>query len=538
LSLDTETESLYNARLTISDHLSQILPRILSDETSEMPMWPADVFAIAASLLQRTGAYARAMDHWPPDGRESTWIDEVREAGKHWRQHWKDGSFTYLEQSWNVLLAKRSMGLDEIFADTDLLQALIELCAVADETSNQLGIFDKDGSSEPETEEEQDFDFQADSLLEESSSLCYEIHPSRLRVLPKMHTPQTGLTIRSFSLNLALVTTGEITPTWHIYPYLLGEKSIRILFVPWPRKVDADDIRPAPHLAREMRNMPSHFDFFEYEPSAPEDPVSYVDDLLKRVEKSGSSVDAILLPELALSDSEFESLRTILVEQNKVLIAGVRTPHADGVRCKNEARFAIPFYDTVAQAKHHRWKLDRGQIEQYSLTQLSPDKIWWEHIDLSSRECMFVSLGKGGVISVLICEDLARPDPVGDLIRAVAPNLVIALLMDGPQLKNRWPARYAASLANDPGSSVLSVTSIGMSSRSKPKDPKDDKSRVVGLWHSADGDFRELELPPGNDALILTLERTYEHEWTADGRDNNANAGIIRLTNCQAYPGT
>jgi hypothetical protein len=41
----------------------------------------------------------------------------------------------------------------------------------------------------------------------------------------------------------------------------------------------------------------------------------------------------------------------------------------------------------------------------------------------------------------------------------------------------------------------LSVTSIGMSSRSKAKDPKDDKSRVVGLWHSADGDFRELELP-------------------------------------------
>jgi hypothetical protein len=257
-------------------------------------MWPADVFAIAASLLQRTGGYARTIYHWPPDGRESTWIDEVCEAGKHWRQHWKDGSFTYLEQSWNVLLAKRSMGLDEISEDTDLLQALIELCAVADETSNQLGIFDKDGSSEPETEEEQNFDFQADSLLEESSSLCYEIHPSRLRFLPKMHTPQTGLTIRSFSLNLALVTTGEITPTWHIYPYLLGEKSIRILFVPWPRKVDADDFRPAPHLACEMRNMPSHFDFFEYEPSAPEDPVSYVDDLLRRVEKSGSSVDAIL----------------------------------------------------------------------------------------------------------------------------------------------------------------------------------------------------------------------------------------------------
>jgi hypothetical protein len=120
-------------------------------------------------------------------------------------------------------------------------------------------------------------------------------------------------------------------------------------------------------------------------------------------------------------------------------------------------------YDVLTQAKHHRWKLDRSQIEQYELTRLDTCKSWWEHIDLSSREFMFCSLGKGRVISVLVCEDLARPDPVGDLIRAVAPNLVIALLMDGPQLKTRWPARYAASLASDPGSSVLSVTSIGMS---------------------------------------------------------------------------
>jgi len=35
----------------------------------------------------------------------------------------------------------------------------------------------------------------------------------------------------------------------------------------------------------------------------------------------------------------------------------------------------------------------------------------------------------------LVCEDLARPDPVANIVRAVGPNLVIALLMDGPQTK-------------------------------------------------------------------------------------------------------
>jgi len=53
------------------------------------------------------------------------------------------------------------------------------------------------------------------------------------------------------------------------------------------------------------------------------------------------------------------------------------------------------------------------------------------------------------VLTVLICEDLARLDPVNDLVRAVGPNLVMSLLMDGPQLTTRWPARYATVLADD-----------------------------------------------------------------------------------------
>jgi hypothetical protein len=540
LEIEPETESLYNDPLTLADHLRQILPRILSDETSAMPIWPADVFAIATSLLQRTGAYTAAMDHWPPDGQEATWAEDVRTAGQHWRQHWNDGTFDYLDESWALLLQRQTLPIDELSQDTDLLRALIELSVVADESCAQMGIFDTHGSSTGVvTDEEIDFDLQADSLLEESSSLCYEIHPSRLRVLPKMHTPQTGLTIRSFSLNLALITVSEIRPKWEIFPSLFfGKKPIEMLFIPWPRKVESNDFRPAPRLPGEMRNMPNEFDFFEYEPTVPDSAVDYVLDLIKSVEDSGIEVNAILLPELALSNTEFDLLSKVVVDdQKKVLIAGVRTPHADGVRCKNEARFALPGFDTISQAKHHRWKLDRSQIERYELTELDPAKSWWEHIDISSREFMFLSLGKGRVLSVLVCEDLARPDPVGDLIRAVAPNLVIALLMDGPQVKNRWPGRYAASLANDPGSSVLSVTSIGMSVRSKVKDPKDDRSRVVGLWHSADGDFRELELKDNEKALILTLERGYEKEWTADGRNDNSNAGIIRLTNCQGYSG-
>ena len=523
--------------LTVLDYLAQILPRTQDAETPNLPLWPADVFAIAASLLQRTGAYAAAMDHWPPEGCENTWNDEVRTAGKEWRRVWQAGPFGYLQAPWNELLSKRALPLEEITGDTNLLQALIAMCATADESCSDIGILDEDTPTLGEKDEDAEFVVRAEELLQKNSSLCLEIHPSRVRVLPKMHTPQSGLTIRSFSHHLALVTTGEITPNWITYPSPFGKKPMQILFIPWPFHVEADDFGPVPRLLGEMRNMPPQFDFFEYAPTSSGDLINTVRTLLEDAANKGVEINAVLLPELSTSDAEFQELSRLVVEDRKlVLIAGVRTPHQANARCKNEARFEIPYYDTLTQAKHHRWKLDAKQIEQYGLTKLDPGRSWWEHIDLSSREFMFVSMGRGRVVCVLICEDLARPDPVGDLIRAVGPNLVIALLMDGPQLKSRWPGRYAASLASDPGSSVLSVTSIGMSLRSKPRNAVDDRRNVIGLWHSADDDYQELELPKGSTALILTFDRSYVKEWTGDGRDDSFGAGIIQLVKCEGFP--
>ena len=69
------------------------------------------------------------------------------------------------------------------------------------------------------------------------------------------------------------------------------------------------------------------------------------------------------------------------------------------------------------------------------------------------------------IFSALICEDLARSEPCHSAVRSVGPNLVFVLLMDGPQIASRWSARYATSLADDPGSAVLTLTSRGPSSR-------------------------------------------------------------------------
>jgi len=127
-------------------------------------------------------------------------------------------------------------------------------------------------------------------------------------------------------------------------------------------------------------------------------------------------------------------------------------------------------------------------------------------------------------VTPLICEDLARPEPVGDLVRAIGPNLVIALLMDGPQLGGRWPGRYAASLADDPGCSVLTLTSAGMSHLSKTRD-EIDRSGVVALWRDPQTGTHELELAKDDSAIVLNVTVEYEEEWTADGRGDKKATG-------------
>src|ERR1700748_2630135 len=88
--------------------------------------------------------------------------------------------------------------------------------------------------------------------------------------------------------------------------------------------------------------------------------------------------------------------------------------------------------------------------------------------------------GEGSTVVSLVCEDLAQIDDVADVLRSVGPMVLIIPLLDGPQLSSRWAARYASVLADDPGSTVLTLTSYGMARRSRP--PGMEASPVIALW--------------------------------------------------------
>lgn len=200
---------------------------------------------------------------------------------------------------------------------------------------------------------------------------------------------------------------------------------------------------------------------------------------------------------------------------------------------KSDSGYGEPFNDgqtpKYKQYKHHRWKLDASQIDRYGLSQILDDEmVWWESIKVPRRRVSFLNIGRQITIANLICEDLARQDPIADLIRHVGPSLVITLLMDGPQLRNRWSSRYASILSDDPGSSVITLTSWGMVKRHISMFGL--MSRVVALWSESDsGILREIELADGAQAILLNLRLKKKNEKTADGRQERFETTVLRL---------
>jgi hypothetical protein len=210
----------------------------------------------------------------------------------------------------------------------------------------------------------------------------------------------------------------------------------------------------------------------------------------------------------------------------ELLVSGTLRP--DGVAARNEAvvirleggkRTGV-----FVQSKHHRWRLESSQIKRYHLSHiLDPRHAWWEQIDVQDRKIIFSLSRHEAVVAALVCEDLARFDPVMPVLNAVGPNLVFALLMDGPQLQSRWSGRYATVLAEDPGSAVLSLTCLGMVRRSAS--PSEDVPPIIGLWKSRHDPVVQLSLPKGCHGLVLGLTAFESSQRTLDLRQG-FNAGV------------
>jgi hypothetical protein len=403
-----------------------------------------------------------------------------------------------------------------------------------------------------------------EKFQKKSDSFTVSANTFMARVVPKGRTSPIGCSMRNLSRNLALVPPhGIVDLNWfrEIKFFHEDREPLNLVIVPFPFRIDAncfesksvsgddqiagskkwgwfgiaqrwlnrDSNRPQP-LARDktgswdIDNMPPD--------ESRADIANFLLDLIEQAKRDCGRVHGLLLPELALDWATY----SVLIEKLCETPASGNSPLVDFVVCGTSSNewgaagnyvltttFSLDDKNrvrafTYSRAKHHRWELSRSQITEYAIASaLDPNIVWLEGNELPRREIDLTVFRRGAIFSAMICEDLARSDPCHDPLRAVGPNLVFVLLMDGPQLPTRWSTRYATALADDPGSSVLTLTSLGLIERNN-KSGRHPPCRSIGIWKEDTQKTVSLDCPVGYHGVLITLAGEEAVEHTIDGR--------------------
>jgi hypothetical protein len=516
------------------------------------PVWPADAFAVAATLVGRSACYSkfRVGENAPRD-----YVKEVRADGEDWIGIWEQALSTgyptrvpdRVQAYWDVLsTCKDQVGI-EIRPDAPSPRwwdAAMRLLAASDEASVGVG-FHHDPEPGDSVDPTSTFakmvrivravlsERESRERLLRDSSICRRVLPQDACVQPKARTAQVGCTLRSLSHHLALVPpSGEVRSEWFLSP-VLRNGQMNLLLVPFPYTVPSKAFEARPADQTKMGN------YFGVSPDAwlgektgrIDRVVKFLCRLVDSANSQGATVHGIVLPELALdietADKTVDLLGKKYKGQLELLICGVAAPGNNAVLTAAYDEEGTPVWRWT-QRKHHRWRLDASQIRRYRLAHvLDQSKTWWEDTKLAERIVRLLVFRHGATLSALVCEDLARADPAQSLLRALGPNLVVALLMDGPQLQVRWPGQYATVLAEDPGSSVLTLTSLGMVRRAHDAPPKERWN--VALWKEYGHDATEICLDHDAQAVLATLFLKDVEEVTLDRRRDGGTAVHVSL---------
>ena len=529
------------------------------------PILPADVFAFVGHVLERSGAYhhiaPEVTSQADGDYRRIVVDDDMRlravRLGHAWRETPPPSGRRLppapaeVEALWAELSDCADSNVFAALEDTaeapDWWLTCLELLMIADEASQGIGFAANNPFSAPTADAYLAADLSSGDVFRRVQHGPFSLSSATedlVCVQPKSRTPSLGCTLRSLTHNLALLPPrGQVRARWVEPPFGPGSKSgdrdLGLLVVPFPYRVADDAFRSA-------GDDPSgRWGWFDAEqtwlPKNTDDRrrtafVDFVLDLIAQARAKGQRVDGVVLPELALNYRQFRALGAALAKDGQIdfLISGLsRNPRQRPGNFVGIAPFFLLGDDrsqditgweklVLVREKHHRWKLEKTQIQAYGLG-LDPGKSWWENLTILSRSIDVMVYRGGTTLTTLICEDLARVDPCQAVVRAIGPNLLIALLMDGPQIGARWPGRYATVLAEDPGTSVLTFTSFGLIARQNDVGAFGQASSIA-LWKDEATGVKNLELPREADALVLQLRSHAKTEHTLDGRSDGGTS--------------
>ena len=521
---------------------------------SDCPNWPPDLFAIAATLLKKSGCYANC-----PSGKENreAYKKEVKTLGERWAKSGKISRNSKIRSYWKTIINEKQEITESTPQNETWWDAAFRLLAIADEASERIGFILSPDEAETDpsifvllasyaiTNKED----RKRYLPHWPRSICQRIGQDQLCVQPKSRKPQVGCTLRALSHNLALLPpSGEVNAFWRFSrsSFKHNLEPLNFLLIPFPYNLKTNEFYDSSSNSRTGKYFSLNQNWI---PSLKE-MVKFTSTMILEAEKNGEKIGAVVFPELAFTLKFARELSKALGKEFKkleVFIAGVSEEDDNKTNESKNSTYTCLFQGNGkkeaewTQGKHHRWCLNRSQIERYKLSGvLNPARKWWENIKIGEyaedgrfgRTAFFYQFRHRTILTTLVCEDLARIEPMQGILREIGPNLVIALLLDGSQLKYRWPARYATVFADDPGSTVLTFTSLGMIFRGDPSIKKIPAK--IALWQESNANIKELELPSDHHALLLNCCFEMEENITFDGRSDDSRSVKISLAGVRA----
>ena len=249
--------------------------------------------------------------------------------------------------------------------------------------------------------------------------------------------------MRTFSHNLALVPPlGQGNVHWHQSQTVESAKNatiLNLLLIPFPYRIPNHSFRGMVCTDSPKTNPWGRFridqKWLHQNPlDAPGDEkgwsthesrvsfISFVDKILARAKKKKLDVNGIILPEYALDWISYDAMVRHLRDSwphLEFVISGVSND------CSNRPGNQVVFsrihegakpqnriIQTHSRRKHHRWFLDKKQIENYGLqNELDANYVWWEYLEIEERDLHIDVFRNGSTLTAVICEDLARVDP-------------------------------------------------------------------------------------------------------------------------------
>lgn len=495
-----------------------------------VPAWPADVFAAAATLVSCSECYAH------PSVRGGTGLgtnhsSSVRRHGRRWARDLNNPAARQWGQvEWDALVAAWDDDVGDAIDKNGRLRrwalAALRLLALSDEACAGVGF----GSSSTVTKLAEVF-----ALRNDGCTLTWLVDPAECCVQPKGRTPPVGCNLRSLSLHLALLPSANKVRSAHLDPGPLpSRKKLGVMLVPFPYSIPNSDFRHQAVHGQHWGHLRLRCSWTSR--PGPKQMAEFVAALVIEARKHDRQTDIVVLPELALSSRQYAAVWARLRRMGVfMLISGVHRRTASGSRNVAMGSLTRPGAGRAGdlswkQSKHHRWRVERWQVKNYGLP-LDPKKSWWEDVEVHRRTVVTARFTAGSTVACLVCEDLARVEPVQPVLREMGPSLLVALLMDGPQADRRWSAKSSTVFADDPGCSVLTLTSLALVRRSQlhRDGHSGSASPPIALWQQPDDQPREIPIRPDAHAVHFPVRVEARREVTLDGRRDGGAAEVLVL---------